>query len=395
MFCGQCGKRVLDTMLFCPFCGSPIVIPDQEEGEANPAVPAEPVEQQPAEAAEPEALFEVEEPETEEAPEPEELPEAEPEAAEEFEPLRFDAPEKAGVDEPDPAIRPDFKELERIPERPASLFDDLPGEEEVFAPLDLDAPEQEVSDPIPPMDLQDGPLPSGDIIPLEDPPRPSSPARRRPEGGASRRSNQTFIPVKNVDLDDMFMDNSHPEPEDEYDPYDDDGDDDFGDDFDFEEPERGGFLQRHIRGVVGLILLAVLLIIFLIWIIMPKGQQVLATANLAWSAETYNNMGYESYESGQFHQAATYFERALARDEGNYEYAHSAMVAYYEAEEIDSALSMLKKCIEMRPDDPEPYHEMLILYPNASERPWEVQELLRLGYERTGDETLNINTAGE
>ena len=50
----------------------------------------------------------------------------------------------------------------------------------------------------------------------------------------------------------------------------------------------------------------------------------------------------------------------------------------------------MKKCIEMRPYDPEPYHEALILYPDASTRPWEVQELLRLGYERTGDEALNI-----
>lgn len=359
MFCGQCGKRVLDTMLFCPFCGSPIVIPDQEVGEPDAAAPA------PAEAIEQPAagLPEIEEavfPEVEEEPEAEEPFAPEPETEEDFEPLHFDAPEDFDALAGEPEILPEAEE----PERTVSLFDDA--EEAEIVSLEPETQE----------------------IPLEEAPRRASPVGRRPEGPSARRSNQTFIPVRNVDMDDIFMDNAHPDTEDAYDPYDDDDGYDGG--FDFEEPERGGFLQRHIRGVVGLILLLILIVVCLIWAIMPKGQQMLATANLAWSAETYNDLGYDAYKAEQYHQAATYFERALARDTDNYEYAHSAMVAYYEAGETDSALSMLKKCIEMRPDDPEPYHEMLILYPNGEERPWEVKELLRLGYERTGDESLNI-----
>ena len=35
MFCSQCGKKVLESMLFCPFCGAPIVIPDQPDGEGT------------------------------------------------------------------------------------------------------------------------------------------------------------------------------------------------------------------------------------------------------------------------------------------------------------------------------------------------------------------------
>ena len=53
MFCGQCGKRVMENMLFCPFCGSPIVIPDQDgnapqhNGEAVPPKAADaPLEQE-------------------------------------------------------------------------------------------------------------------------------------------------------------------------------------------------------------------------------------------------------------------------------------------------------------------------------------------------------------
>ena len=369
MFCGQCGKRVLDTMLFCPFCGVPIVIPEQED---VPEVPA------PADAPEAQA-GELERTDAQETSEADEPFAPEPEAEADFEPLRFDDPEPEQPSDPEPEPA----------ERFVSLFDEDPTEEEeTFAPLIFDEEETESADSV--LEESAGEEPPARIIPLEDPPRmPPTPAKRRP-GGGSRRSNQTFIPVKNVDPDDMFMDNSHPERRDEYDPYDDGDDDSFGDDFDFEEPERGSFVQRHIRGVVGLILLLVLLIICLIWAIMPKGQQLLATANLAWNAETYNDLGYESYEAGQYHQAATYFERALVRDASNYEYAHSAMVAYYEAGETESALAMLKKCIEMRPSDPEPYHEALILYPDAAARPWEVQELLRLGYVRTGDEALNI-----
>ena len=386
MFCGQCGKRVLETMLFCPFCGSPIVIPDQDGEAADIVMPAGPAEQQIAEAAQdpfevPEESEVREEPEPEEtevreAPEPEEPePEAsapeevlQPEPDEAFEPLWFDEPE----DEIEP--EPEVPSIEAEADRPLSLFDDFP-EEEIFASLEADAPEPDDSE---------------DFVP----PRPQAPARRRPEG-AARRSNQTFIPVRDVDPDDMFMDSSHPDPDDDYDPYDDDIEEGVRRDFDFEEPERGGFLQRHIRGMVGLALLVVLLVIFLFWAIMPSGQRVLAGANLAWRAEAYGELGYAAFSDGQYHQAAVCFERALARESDDYEYAHSAMVAYYEANETDSALAMLKKCIEMNPDSSEPYCELLLIYPDADARPWEVRELLRLGYERTGDEALNVGTSGE
>ena len=36
MYCSKCGKKVGDTMLFCPFCGEAIVIPDQDEQEKTP-----------------------------------------------------------------------------------------------------------------------------------------------------------------------------------------------------------------------------------------------------------------------------------------------------------------------------------------------------------------------
>ena len=51
---------------------------------------------------------------------------------------------------------------------------------------------------------------------------------------------------------------------------------------------------------------------------------------------------------------------------------------------------MLKKCIAMRPNEVEPYQEMLVLYPDAASRPWEITEIVRDGYSRTGDERLNV-----
>lgn len=403
MFCGQCGKRVLDTMLFCPFCGSPIVIPDQDERdgapEAAPVVPIPEPEREPADAAalEPEALSEA-------VPEEGQLPdapadaageavspsrEADPGALDDFAPMAAPAPQPEFA--PEAADAPQAKEtaapvrIDKPEKRPVSLFDDeeeAPGEP--FVPLNLEK------------DAAERPLADED----EARGRGRAPARRpqpprRPANPGAGRSNRSYIPVKDVDMNDMFMDTSHPAPEDEPDPYDEDGEfGGFDGDFDYEEPERGSFVQRHIRGLVGLALLAIVAVIFLIWMAMPRGQRVLATVNLAWSPGVYDDLGHEAYEAGQYRQAATYFEHALARDGDNYEYAHSAMVAYYEAENTDAALAMLKRCIEMDPASAEPYHELMILFPDAETRPWEVQELLRQGYQRTGDETLK-EAAGE
>ena len=520
MYCGQCGKKVLENMLFCPFCGAPIVIPEQPEPKrpeppearpsgmpeadvrpaepqeaeerkaaapaagarpmeprqaevqspsawqaAAPATDARPVEARQAEAqapgawqaAAPSADARPMEPRQAEAqstgawqtgaPAAEARP-AEPRQAEAQSPGAWQAgaptadarpmePRQAEarafeaqtasvrMDEPRPAgpqyeARPPRAESweasagraeeetsagPREPSRPVSLFDDLPpaGEParapESFVPLQFDFDAKEDSAGVEP---KAAPV---EIVPAEAEargaredaePRPSRrPAPQefhRPES-ARKRAAQTFIPVKDIDLDDMFMDGADdPDDLDEY-----DLDDDapvrgrYSDAFDFEEPEHGGFLQRHIRGVVGVVLLLVLLAICAIWAFSSKGQLALARANLAWTAQPYADLGYEAYRQDSDLLAARYYEKALARDETNYEYAHSAMVAYYEAEEIESAAAMLKKCIAMNPDSAEPYQEMLILYPDPETRPWEVKELIRQGYERTGNAALNQN----
>lgn len=340
MYCGQCGKKVMDNMLFCPFCGSPIVIPDQDEasaaGRADQIAP-EPAQQSAAQTADepalksayPKSLFdapaakrEIEEPQ------------------EEFVPLSFDF---EAQDEPEAQIEPPREEPQQ--------------EQEEIKPAPLDIPEEE--------------------IPAR---RPVS-AAPRPQSGRKRPSN-TYIPVKEIDPDDIFMD-----ADDDYD-LDEDFDDADDDDYYYEDREEGSFFRRHVRGLVALLLFFVLLSVCLLWATTDKGQSTLARFNLAWRADAYAELGYAAYQQDNDLMAARYYERALARDEDNYEYAHSAMVAYYEADQIEASANMLKRCIAMEPDNPEPYQELLILYPDAQQRPWEIKELIRQGYEKTGDASL-------
>lgn len=360
MYCGQCGKKVMDNMLFCPFCGSPIVIPDQPD--APPVSPDAPGAPDAGQIQEVRAHAEPERPESSGAGAPERPASLFGDASEPSDaPEALDAPEPVDIPEAFVPLRFEY-DAESAPEAPRAAAVEIIPAEEARAERDGRGPSR----------------------------RPAPQALRRPES-ARRRAAQTFIPVKEIAPDDMFMDGG--DDLDDYDLDDAPARGHYDMEFEFEEPERGGFLQRHIRGLVALLLLALMGVIFAVWAFSPKGQLVLAKANLAWTAQPYADLGYEAYHQDSDLLAARYYEKAAARDPGNYEYAHSAMVAYYEAEEIESAAAMLKKCIEMNPDSAEPYQEMLILYPDAQTRPWEIQELIRQGYARTGNPTLNLDGA--
>ena len=372
MYCGQCGKKVMENMLFCPFCGSPIVIPDQDEAQVEvprqeaerPAAPAEPVKivlpvkSKPVEKAKP----------------------AEAEPAGEEPPVslfdRFAQPEKK--EKP----RKETPQKEFVP----LSFDFETQLRETDAAIEAEAVEKAGEE-------QEAEQTVEDIFSVKpefrDAPRSREPRR---DAGSRRRNANTYVPVRDVDPDNMFMDELDGDGEDDY-----DLDEEpvrrgsYRDEFEFEEPEHGSFFQRHIRGIVGLILMLILAIICTVWLFSPKGQLTLARVNLAWKAQPYADLGYDAYQMDSDLLAAKYYEKAFARDNTNYEYAHSAMVAYYEAEKIEEAAAMLKHCVEMAPDNPEPYQEMLILYPDAASRPWEITELIRLGYQRTGHEALKLD----
>ena len=63
-------------------------------------------------------------------------------------------------------------------------------------------------------------------------------------------------------------------------------------------------------------------------------------------------------------------------------------MAYLSAGNNDRAAEMLRKCIQLKPDEVAPYVYLLNLYPNASSRPWDVAQLLKQGFEKTGDARL-------
>jgi tetratricopeptide (TPR) repeat protein len=192
-----------------------------------------------------------------------------------------------------------------------------------------------------------------------------------------------------MDPDDIFMDRKRA-PYEKADPYDDEADE-FRSDFAFEEDDdEGSFFMRHLRGIVGLALFVILLLMFVIFAFSRAGQQSLARVNLAWSTEAYSQLGYESYQAQQFEQAGLYYERALQRDPDNYSYASSAAMAYNEAGNREKAAQMLKECARINPTLLEPYIYLLNLYPDAADRPWDVTQLLQQGYKNTGDTRLNV-----
>ena len=382
MYCSHCGKKVGDAMLFCPFCGEPIVIPEQDAPK-----PADPTAGG--------------------APAPEPVPGADPpggaedaEVPKPFEPMPMDGEEEA--DEGDAARELLDWSRERARSADAWARPEPPGE--LFEPLRLDGEEEEEKQDW----REDISCKKQAVTPQKKPPemkhggeKPvrlegAAPrleldvegAKPAASGKARRKHANTLVPSKAMDPDDMFMDSSRPDHDD--DPYDDDGDDDLRDAFVYEDEEESSFFMRHLRGIVGLSMFVILILIFVIYAFSRAGQITLARANLAWGTEAYSALGLEYYQSGQYEEAGRFYERALQRDRNNYGLASSAAMAYVNAEDTERAAAMLKRCAEIDPTRLEPYVYLLKLYPDAASRPWDITQLLQKGYGMTGDKRLNV-----
>lgn len=374
MYCSHCGKKVQDTMLFCPFCGEAIVIPDQDDDAEQPRqAPPEPAD----------AFV----PLTMDGGESEEAPTAQPGAAEE--PNEGDA----------------SAELENW--RRARDQDDIWSRrdepQEAFTPLQLDQPEDSPED----WRAQIGEKKQAVVIEKKPPKMQraeeipvrlegSAPDLKLDVAGAkpagreapARKHGNTLIPPKTMDPNDIFMDDKDPSF-DEIDPYDDVASDDLTEAFVYEDDE-GSFFMRHLRGIVGLALFVILILMFVIYAFSGAGQLSLAKINLAWSTDAYSRLGYQSYQDGRYSEAGQYYEHALQRAPDNYSFASSAAMAYFEAKQTEKSAEMLKKCIEINPTLLEPYIYLLKLYPDAAQRPWDVTQLLQQGYSQTGDTRLNV-----
>ncbi len=382
MYCSHCGKKVGETMLFCPFCGDPIVIPDQDEApEAAPA--PDPIPEKAVETPSSDPIAPAAAEGTEALP-----PQSDPAEDAKAELLDWSLERLAGSDESDP---------------PNSQT-----EVEPFSPLRLDEPEAEASDWRAEISRRKESVPLEKKAPEmrrvdEDPVRleGSAPALNldiegaKPAEGrknASRKHANTLVPPKTMNPNDIFM-KGKPSAYDrleEYDPYDDDAAGAFDAGFAYEDAEENSFFMRHLRGIVGLGLFVILLLMFVIYAFSKPGQISLDKVNLAWSTEAYSQLGYQSYQAEQFSQAGLYYERALMRDPENYNYASSAAMAYYQANDVEKASAMLKRCVAINPNLLEPYIYLLKLYPDAADRPWDVTKLLQQGYKQTGDSRLNV-----
>ncbi len=397
MYCSHCGKRVTDTMLFCPFCGEPIVIPDQDDGVADLAEPAMHAEAEPGRGA----------PFAPENDVPRDAPDSEPaeaEAAEE--PVEASASQDPGGQ---PGVEPPSSPSDAAAELlnwdvDRRVYADVEPVDEAaetpFSPLLLDQEEPESVDW-----RSDIARRKQEAAPERKPPQTQraesqtahldgrAPRLEESKGQdvQSHRAANTFVPPKALDPNDLFMDAK----QDDYDHYDDydayDAEDNYDDDDDgyvYEDEEQGSFFMRHIRGIVGATLFAVLVLLFVIYICSNSGQAALAKANLAWKVDVYSALGFQSYQDQRYDEAGLYYERALARDPDNYSYASSAAMAYVTGNNIQKAASMLKKCIEISPKNVEPYVYLLNLYPEVSGRPWDITQLIQKGYEVTGDSRL-------
>ena len=378
MFCSHCGKKVTETMLFCPFCGDPIVIPDQDEDipEPAPASASKPVET--AEAQEAIPQIEPEPPEAvEPAPEPE-MSETEAEllswsrdreslVAEDAEPADHSVPE---------AFSPLILEASETPAE--DWREEIARRKEAAAP-EKKPPERHLSDE--PSVRLDGRAPT---LEGEKPSPPRKPTPKQP------RSANTYVPPKAMNPDDIFMSGS----QNDYDRFDDDPYDRVpepdDDGYAYEDEQESSFFLRHIRGIVALTMLAILALLFVIYTFTDAGQRSLARMNLASNKEVYTRIAYEYYQGEQYDLAGQYYERALARDPSNYTHASSAAMAYVTGNNTEKAAAMLKKCIEIDPGRVEPYVYLLNLYPDAAQRPWDVTQLIQQGYQKTGDSRLNV-----
>ena len=393
MYCSHCGKKVGEDMLFCPFCGRPIVIPEQDEEPAQAPAPVTDaldawVEDGAGNAA-PVKAEAVPEPkpgeadmttvETTEAPKPGDDAAAELLDWNRERRSRMEADVWARPEGPEEGFSP--LKLDETPEKPeeSDWREDIARKKQAVAPAKK-PPEIRRGDE-PPVRLQ-GSAPRLELDVQDEKPR------AKPQ--KARKHANTLVPPKTMNPNDIFMDDRRAAYE-EKDPFDSDGgDDDLEGSFSFEDEDESSFFMRHLRGIVGLALFVILLLMFVIYAFSRAGQLSLARVNAAWSKEAYSTLGYQYFQAGNYSEAGRYYERALQRDPNSYSFASSAAMAYLEAGENERAAAMLKRCAQIDPTKLEPYVYLLKLYPDAASRPWDITQLLQQGYQRTGDARLNV-----
>ena len=80
--------------------------------------------------------------------------------------------------------------------------------------------------------------------------------------------------------------------------------------------------------------------------------------------------GRADMESGDYQKAAIKFEHALRIDPKHYEAASSCGRAYFQSHELELALEMYTRCVELAPKNPEAYFNRGTVYSVGAYLPW-------------------------
>ena len=332
MFCWNCGKKVLETMRYCPYCGIEIIMPDQND---------EPEER---------ALTDKED---------------ELSFATSDQTKSHASDSESGRDNDSPKVD-DFHIQ-------SNWSEDEEDDESIWSKK-IDTADEDVDD-----DLRLPPRRTSKANKPEPKPDNSPRLKKEPE-----TLDELFASDDELDEDDydVYADSQKSEPADvEYE----------SDDSEDDEYYEDGFFSRHLMGFILGLLLLLIVGGAVFFIMTDAGQTQLAKlpVNLpVVRAETYGRLGYDAYQAGDYAEAGAQYEHALQKDNKNYSYASSAAAAYIAGQDKDKAAEMLKKCIQLKPDAVEPYIHLLRLYPYALSRPEDITQLIDQGYLATGDARL-------
>jgi len=371
MFCAQCGKKVKENMLFCPHCGKVLEFLEDEET----AVQQTDIQPQ-NDGAETARQGVNQQPSVVQY-------ESRAQSAQ-----QYSSGQNQNGESRQNTQRPSFDEDAQY-----SLYNS-PEDAQAFVPIDIDtevfyqAPEPEVSV----FALEDEEEPEMAVVEISG----QAPELNRETNPLDTHGSETYLPRKyepdpeeDFEEGNFFMEEERPaprsrayEPEEDFEDYDED------DDFEYEEPQSGSFFYRHIRSLVGFSLFLMVVLIMSMWAVSPNGQNLLAHYSLAWKPSAYEQLAYEAYSAQHYKTAGDYYAKAYQRADDGYTYALYAAISYQNAGQADLAVQYVKHALAVRQDDVKPYQVLVSLYPDVATRPWDVNELVKQGYQVTGDPSL-------
>lgn len=153
------------------------------------------------------------------------------------------------------------------------------------------------------------------------------------------------------------------------------------------EPDRESFLERHLRSLIAMALLAVTVIVFCVWSTSTaSGKRTFAQLGIG-GASGYILLGDDCMESGNYARAVEHYYRAL-KQHTSYESAAKLAQAYRMTGDTEREASVLLLCADRFETEREPYERLKELYPDLTRRPETVQNALNRGAHVLGDASI-------